>query len=99
MPSSEHTGPDQAETQETYRRAREGLISYMDGRGSYDLTWEIMFVMRTDRGRVVALWTARCAVELHFRGNPTHFFSFFPANAFFQATQKFGDASNKKKTN
>ena len=55
-----------------YTYAREGLISYMDGRGSYDLTWEMMFVSRGDRGRVVASWAALCAVELHFGGNPAH---------------------------
>jgi len=72
MPSSEHTGPDRAETQETYRRARAGLVSYMDGRDSYDLRRELTFVLRGDRGRTVALWAALCAVELHFGGNPAH---------------------------
>jgi len=72
MPSSEQTAPDQADTQETYRRARDGLTSYMHGRGRYDLTWEMMFVLRGDRGRVVALWAVLCAVERHFGGNPAH---------------------------
>jgi len=72
MPSSEQNGPDQADTQETYRRAREGLISYMHGRGRYNFTWEMMLVLDGDCGRVVALWAALCDVERHFGGNPAH---------------------------
>jgi len=29
-------GMDQADTQQTYRRAREGIINYMLGRGRHD---------------------------------------------------------------
>ena len=72
MPSNEHTGPDQAETQETYRLARAGLVKYMDGLGSCDLGRELTIVLRGDQDRAVALWAALCAAELHFGGNPAH---------------------------
>jgi len=72
MPSSKHTGPEQAETKETYRRARAGLISFMNGGGSQGLKQDLTFVLNGDHGRAVKLWTALCAVELHFCSNPVH---------------------------
>jgi len=72
MPSSKQNGPDQDDTQETYRRAREGLISYMNGGGRYNFTWELTLVLAGDRGRAVAMWEALCDVERHFGGNPAH---------------------------
>jgi len=57
---------------ETYRRARVGLVSFMNGGGSYDLKRDLAFVLRGDGDRTVALWAALCAVELHFCGNPAH---------------------------
>ena len=72
MPSSKQNGPDQDDTPETYRRAREGLISYMNGGGRYNFTWELTLVLTGDHGRAVAMWEALCDVERHFGGNPAH---------------------------
>jgi len=72
MPSSKHTDPEQAETQETYRRARAGLISFRDGGDSLGLKQDLTFVLSGDHGRAVKLWAALCAVELHFCSNPVH---------------------------
>ena len=72
MPSSKHTGPEQAETKETYRRARAGLISFRDGGGSLGLKQDLTFVLNGDPDRAVKLWAALCAVELHFCSNPDH---------------------------
>ena len=72
MPSSQHTGPEPAETQETYHRARAGLVSFMDGGCSDDLKQDLTFVLRGDHDCAVKLWTALRAVELHFGKNPVH---------------------------
>ena len=72
VPSSQRTGLEQAETQETYRLARAGLIGFMDGGCSDDLKQDLTFVLLGDHDRAVKLWTALCAVELHFGKNPVH---------------------------
>ena len=72
MPSSQHTGPELAETQETYHRARAGLVSFMDGGCSDDLKQDLTLMLREDLDCAVTLWKALCAVELHFGNNPVH---------------------------
>jgi len=72
VPPSAENGQDQADTQETYRRAREGLINYMHSRGRHDFAWETMPEMDEGCGRVVALWAALGAMERHFGDNQAH---------------------------
>jgi len=72
VPPSAENGQDKADTQETYRRAREGLICYMHGRGRHDFAWETMPEMDGGYGRVVALWEAFGAMERHFGDNQAH---------------------------
>ena len=71
-PLSQPTGPEHSETQETYHRARAGLIGFMDGGCGDELKKDLTFVLRGDHDCVVKLWTALCAVELHFGKNPVH---------------------------
>ena len=69
---SAENGPDKVDTQETYRRAHEGLICYIHGRGHHDFAWETMPEMDGGCGRVVALWEAFGAMERHFGDHQAH---------------------------
>jgi len=70
-PSAEN-GQDQADTQETYHRAREGLVNYMHGRGRHDFAWEMIPEMDGGCGRVVAMWEVIGAMERHFGDHQAH---------------------------
>ena len=72
MLSSKHNGPEQDDSHETYRVARQGLIAYMNGADHYDFKWEFTLVLAGDRSHTVALWDALCDVERHFGKNPAH---------------------------
>ena len=69
---SANNGQDKAESQETYRRACEGLICYMHNRGRHEFAWETLSKIDGGDGRVVALCEAFQAMERHFGGNPAH---------------------------
>jgi len=63
---------DKADPQETYHRAREGLICYMHNLGCHNFAWETLPKIDARNGRVIALFEALPAMHRHFGNNPAH---------------------------
>jgi len=55
--------------QETYHRAREGVICYIHYLGRHEVAWKTMPKNDTGDGRVIALYEALQAVRRHFGDN------------------------------
>jgi len=62
----------EADPQETYRSAREGLICYMNNLGRHDFAWETLPKIDGCDGRVIARFEAMQSMQQHFGDNPAH---------------------------